>query len=433
MHARIEAIYHCNCPNCIALKKKENTIGFNHETFRDAMKAIYEAEQVNPDTLNLDAVKKMIHETNRVFSKAVNLGIADNLIPEAMARSLDYDTFMFSGLKVYNQIKEGSLKLRNDDGIVKSFDKFMQDVKVIDDTYNRNYLQAEYNFALHSAQAAARWADVEADGDEYNLQYRTAADDRVRDEHAILNETTLPPSDRFWDFYYPPNGWNCRCIALQVLKEKFPQSNPIDAMEKGNLATTKIGRDGVDKGAIFRFNPGKQKQIFPPSHPYRSSKCTNCDNAKLQLSAKIPQGEKCQACKILQKEHQKSKQAIERKKYLNEMKPLLEKSVEKQTDSGIISIEFTKKGNKHLYNDTLGRTKVISKDDLKKLDVFLKHASFVKSANLYKVRKDNITKFYYFKDKDKELYYNVAEERIKLKDGKETVHRFLYSITSSVK
>ena len=45
---------------------------------------------------------------------------------------------------------------------------------------------------------AAKWHDFEQDGDRYYLQYRTAGDDKVREEHAALNGTTLPPSDPFW-------------------------------------------------------------------------------------------------------------------------------------------------------------------------------------------------------------------------------------------
>ena len=46
---------------------------------------------------------------------------------------------------------------------------------------------------------------------------------------------------------------------------------------------------------------------------------------------------------------------IERKKYLKEMEILLDKQVSKKTDKGNITIKFTKKGNKHLYNDILVR------------------------------------------------------------------------------
>ncbi|MDD6471780.1 MAG: phage minor head protein, partial [Bacteroidales bacterium] len=60
------------------------------------------------------------------------------------------------------------------------------------------------------------------DGNRYNLQYRTVRDSHVRPEHAALDGVTLPPSDPFWETYYPPNGWNCRCSAIQVRKTKYP-------------------------------------------------------------------------------------------------------------------------------------------------------------------------------------------------------------------
>ena len=94
------------------------------------------------------------------------------------------------------------------------------------------------------------------------MQYRTAGDDRVREEHAILHNTTLPASDPFWDKYYPPNGWGCRCDVVQVLKDDYAVSDPEMAMRRGDNCT-----DGV-KQQIFRYNPGKSLQLFPPKHPY---------------------------------------------------------------------------------------------------------------------------------------------------------------------
>lgn len=53
---------------------------------------------------------------------------------------------------------------------------FRRDVEAIDKKYNTNYLYAEYNHALHTSQMAVKWHDIMADGDRYNLQYRTAGD-----------------------------------------------------------------------------------------------------------------------------------------------------------------------------------------------------------------------------------------------------------------
>ena len=64
---------------------------------------------------------------------------------------------------------------------------------------------------------AAKWQDFEAKKDRYHLQYRTAADDRVREEHAALHGITLPPDDPFWKQYFPPNGWRCFPAGTKIL------------------------------------------------------------------------------------------------------------------------------------------------------------------------------------------------------------------------
>lgn len=160
------------------------------------------------------------------------------------------------------------LSLRDDKGRVKGYDAFAHDVRKIHDTYNGAYLRAEYDFAVTSSQMAAKWRDVEAGKGRYDLQYRTAGDGRVREEHAAMHGITLPADDPFWDKYYPPNGWRCRCTAVEVNKGKYPVSDSEEARRTGDKATTKLDRFGNNKAGIFRFNPGKEGKVFPPKHPY---------------------------------------------------------------------------------------------------------------------------------------------------------------------
>ena len=204
----------------------------------------------------------MVRETYRIIREAMDAGVVDNVIPAAMARKLDNSAFLFSGFKTAQELKEASLLLREKDGTVKGFSRFLTDIRRIDANYNVRYLEAEYNFAVSSAQMAASWAEVSQDGDRYDLQYRTAGDDHVREEHRPLNGVTLPPSNDFWRYYYPPNGWNCRCTAVQVLKGKYPTSDDKQAIQAGDRMTD------TPKKRIFRFNPGIDGQLFPPKHPY---------------------------------------------------------------------------------------------------------------------------------------------------------------------
>lgn len=223
---------------------------------------MHENGKYNPkDLKNTLEYQNLINETNTIFDKT----IVDNVVDSALLENLQNDVFLFSGLKTHAQLFEASRLLLSAENKIKPFSEFYKDVVKINETYNRQYLEAEYQFAVASSQIANKWADFSED---YNLQYRTAGDERVRDSHDVLRDTTLHKTDPFWDSFMPPNGWRCRCTVVEVLPEDYKVSDSKKSIEKGEIATTQIGKDGKNKLAIFRFNPGKDKVIFPPTHPY---------------------------------------------------------------------------------------------------------------------------------------------------------------------
>ena len=214
----------------------------------------------------------------------------------SMRRRLERSNFIFSGMKTFHELNEAFPSLIDENGNRKPFERFLNDVRKIDSTYNRNYLRAEYNFVAGSAEMAARWESFMADGDRYNLQYRTQKDDRVRPEHAALDGVTLPPSDPFWEEFYPPNGWNCRCNVVQVRKSKYPATDHAEAMARGEEALQR------DSKGIFRFNPGIEQKSVPDYNPYTIRRCRDCDIAKGKANlAFIPDSQLCAACKLLRK------------------------------------------------------------------------------------------------------------------------------------
>lgn len=219
------------------------------------------------DLLKVSEYKALIDETTKVFDETIQ----NNIVPEPMAQKLKNDAFIFSGLKTHAQLLEASTLLMDKEGKVRSFEQFAQDFNKINQNYNQHYLEAEWQFAISSSQSAANWAKINPE-ERYNLQYRTANDDRVRDNHRTLQDTTLPPDDPFWMLYYPPNGWRCRCTVVEVLKSKYEVSDPQKALEQGEKATTQIGANGKNKLEIFRFNPGAEQKLFPPKHPYNKVK-----------------------------------------------------------------------------------------------------------------------------------------------------------------
>lgn len=267
MHNRLNFLYDCNCEDCktekqtVTLAQKDQFKGILN-TVEKAFKKLYEKGSYSvKDLSKTPEYKNLIKHTAKIFDSA----ITDNDVPEQMSNSLKKDTFIFSQLKTNAQLFEASQLLMTEDNTIKSFSQFSKDIQGIKENYNQNYLEAEYQFAVSSAQSAANWANVSED---YDLQYRTANDSKVRDSHAKLHDITLPSDDPFWISFYPPNGWRCRCTALQVRKGKYKTSDSKKASTQGEKATNQIDKDGKNKLAIFRFNPGMTKKVFPPEHPY---------------------------------------------------------------------------------------------------------------------------------------------------------------------
>ena len=262
-------LYSCNCPDCggrvpIRLSISETESDELQKAFNKVTRWIFREKKTTIDAGDIEkkVVQPLLNGINTVLQEGVQKGIAHQ-VPSAMKRHLSENVYIFSGAKTYIQLKELSGLLLDNDGHIKPFSKFFQDAQTMNLLHNQ-WLEAEYIFATQSAQMAAKWQEYKNDGDRYNLQYRTANDDKVREEHAVLHDITLAPSDPFWTYYFPPNGWRCRCTAVQVRKNKYPESDSNWAQQRGVEATE--GRDH-----IFRFNPGKQEIIFPDHHPYLKS------------------------------------------------------------------------------------------------------------------------------------------------------------------
>lgn len=200
---------------------------------------IHRKGEYKAEYLTDDDVKPLIDETYNAFTEAIDYGLKDNEIPTAMRMYLQDNVFVFSGFKAHTELRQASALLRDASGQIKPFNRFLSDIQKIDKTYNKTYLQAEYNFAVALSQAAARWQEISEGGDDFLLQYRTAKDERVREQHRILDGITLPPSDKFWDEFFPPNGWNCFVPGTPVLTPNGWK--PIETIAKGDLV---IGGSG---------------------------------------------------------------------------------------------------------------------------------------------------------------------------------------------
>lgn len=206
--------------------------------------------------------KKRVSRYANTFMEGVEKGYGKSLA------SVDYDTpdhmmlsalannvFHFSAAKNRAEIEALSAAMRGADGKPVSFAEFKRQAAQITGEFQGNWLKAEYDLAINASTMAARWVEFESDPNAI-LVYRTAGDARVRQSHKQLDGIARPVNDKFWNTYYPPNGWNCRCDVEKTLSGRI------------------TGDDQLPHGAIddvppmFRSNFAKEGLAFPPGHAY---------------------------------------------------------------------------------------------------------------------------------------------------------------------
>ena len=173
-----------------------------------------------------------------------------------LAAQFEANIGVFSGAKTFQELLHLSKNVFNPNGVKKDFNEFLKIGRKIDDTYNKQWLFVEQNAAFRQAQGAEDWVQIQEEKEIFPyLKYQTVADSRVRDEHVAQDNKTYPVGHPFWDTWYPPNGWHCRCIVVQ--EETKSQSS---ALNEGTFEK--------NEDPVFGGNVGKTGLIFPGKHPY---------------------------------------------------------------------------------------------------------------------------------------------------------------------
>lgn len=362
---------------------------------------------MTPELLSERPIQRVIRKTADYFSGAIS-----ERVPPKMADALRNDLYIFSGFRTYHELKESAERLLRPDGSLKPFSEFYQDTLKVRDKYNKSWLKAEYNYAVRTADAAARWAEIEKDKEHIDLLYETVGDSNVRPDHAALEGVCLPVDDPFWALAYPPNGWNCRCRVLRVAKGSHPYSNSSEATDAFMKSTS-------GKSELFRYNPGKEQRIFSDKHPYYSKRgIRHCAISGDKLAANLDKNEECEVLKrllptrklsldkeireIIEKEG-KSERAATRKAYKDALKKdfypeKIRKELRLQNgEKKMIPIVFRGYGIDHMIDDLIGkRCKGVSLDELFHLEEHINKAQQIKrDGKIYKKRNDNISYFYY--------------------------------------
>ena len=197
----------------------------------------------------------MVKETANELMKAVITGynkknIEYNTPDYNMLTNLERNIYHFSAAKNYQELQTFTLAIKDDNGKIRSFNDYKRAIDQIHLKYN-SWLETEYDAAIGGSQMASKWVDFPEGS---ILEYRTAGDSRVRDDHAKLNGTKRKKEDPFWNTYYPPNGWKCRCTAIELSSDT--SETPLKDIQRPKIQD------------LWRTNTAKKGLVFPEDHPY---------------------------------------------------------------------------------------------------------------------------------------------------------------------
>ncbi|PID95872.1 MAG: head morphogenesis protein [Alphaproteobacteria bacterium] len=127
-------------------------------------------------------------------------------------------------------------------------------------------LKTIYRANIRSARAAGQWARIQRTKDTLPyLVYLLGPSEHHRPHHQAKEGLVLPVDDPFWQSWYPPNGWGCKCHVRQITRREaerrgISDSPDIPMREVFNRRTGEIKRipSGIDPG--WEMNPGLYRQ-----------------------------------------------------------------------------------------------------------------------------------------------------------------------------
>lgn len=127
-------------------------------------------------------------------------------------------------------------------------------------------LKTIYRANLRTARAAGQWDRIQRSKRALPyLVYLIGPSQKHRPSHEAKNGLVLSVDDPFWQTWYPPNGWGCKCHVRQITRREadeigIGESPEVPMREVFNSRTGEIKTipSGIDPG--WESNPGAFRQ-----------------------------------------------------------------------------------------------------------------------------------------------------------------------------
>lgn len=113
-----------------------------------------------------------------------------------------------------------------------------------------------YETNMRTAHAAGKWQRIQSTKRALPyLVYMTVGDAQVRDQHRKWHRAIVLPVDHpFWQRYYPPNDWGCRCYVIQASAAMLKRMG-IDITPDDQLPSSETPRVNTSTGEDYGMVP----------------------------------------------------------------------------------------------------------------------------------------------------------------------------------
>lgn len=192
--------------------------------------------------------------------------------PDSLAyQMMEYNLFEFSASKTEARLAAMTdLLIDQEKNQIRSEDDFKKLANERVANLNQNYLTTEYNLSVAVGQNSAAYQRFLSEKDTVTsfVQYQTAGDSKVRNEHRKLNGKIFNLSDREAMKLWPPNGHGCRCEFIQY--NRTPKEGEVMS---GKVAQEMMNAENANwSKSQFNINRGDLKEVFTKSQFYSDIK-----------------------------------------------------------------------------------------------------------------------------------------------------------------
>jgi hypothetical protein len=169
--------------------------------------------------------------------------------------------------------------LTDENGDLKPFNQWLNDVQPIASHQVGAWLETEYNTAVIRAHQAADWQQFEAEKDVLpNLKWNPSTSVHPGADHMPFWGTIRPVDDPFWSQHRPGDRWNCKCSLSST-------DEPVTALPEGYDTPENDPQPGL------KDNPGKTGEIFSPDNNYIREAAPGAKEAVEKLMEEVEKDE----------------------------------------------------------------------------------------------------------------------------------------------